>query len=68
MSESAKASISVASPEEPMGELARLLARGYLRLFARKAVPGANNGAQDTTDSGQTGLDDVGKESVHGDG
>ncbi len=61
MSESAKASISVASPEEPMSELARLLARGYLRLLARKAAPVAEGRAEEA-------LDDVGEESVHGDG
>ena len=60
--------IPACGPQGQVAEIGTLLARGYLRLLARKAVPGANNGAQDATDSGQTRLDDVGKESVHGDG
>ncbi len=47
---------------EPLMELATLLARGYIRSLARKAVPVAGNGRPRS----EIGLDDVGEKSVHG--
>ncbi len=47
---------------EPLVELATLLARGYIRSLARKAVPVAGNGPPVPG----IGLDDVGEKSVHG--
>ncbi len=43
-------------------EIAVLLARGYIRSLARKAVPVAEKGLAEA----ETGLDDVGEKSVHG--
>jgi len=45
----------------PVAEIAAILARGYLRLLARKAAPVAEGRAEDA-------LDDVGHKSVHGAG
>ena len=47
---------------EPLMELATLLARGYIRSLARKAVPVAGKGPPEP----EIGLDDVGEKSVHG--
>ena len=49
-------------PPDPLGELATLLARAYIRSLARKAAPVAGNGLPDL----EIGLDDVGEKSVHG--
>ena len=46
---------------DPVAEVAAILAKGYLRLLARKAAPVADKGVED-------GLDDVGNKSVHGAG
>ena len=46
---------------DPVAEVAAILAKGYLRLLARKAAPVAEGCAED-------GLDDVGNKSVHGAG
>ena len=43
----------------PVAEIAAILAKGYLRLLARKAAPVAHTGAVE-------GLDDVSDKSVHG--
>jgi hypothetical protein len=51
---------------DAVGELAVLLARGYLRLLARRAAPGAPNGASASAEIRPTGLDDVGERSLHG--
>ncbi len=48
--------------EDPIAEIAAVLARGYLRSLARKAVPVA---AKEPPEP-ETGLDDVGEKSVHG--
>ncbi len=48
---------------DPVAELATLLARGYLRLLARKAPSGAGNSAREGPDSG---LDFSDETSVHG--
>ena len=48
-----------------LGELATLLARGYLRLLARKAAPRADNLPPRPPDSG---LDSSAERSVHGAG
>ncbi len=53
---------------DPLAEVAAILAKGYLRLLARKAAPVAANGPEGTDDSRRNGLDDVGHKSVHGDG
>ncbi len=45
-----------------LDEVAILLARGYLRSLARKAVPVAEKGPAEP----EIGLDDVGEKSVHG--
>ncbi len=55
-------------PPDPVVEIASILANGYLRLLARKAAPTASNGPQEPSEIASQGLDDVGKESVHGDG
>ncbi len=49
-------------PRNPVEELAVLIARGYLRSLARKAVPVAGQTAPDP----EIGLDDVDEKSVHG--
>ena len=46
----------------PVEDLATLLARGYVRSLARKAVPMAEKGPAKP----ETGLDDAGEKSVHG--
>ncbi len=48
-------------PAGALEELATLLARGYIRSLARKAVPVAENGAPEH----EIGLDDPGHMSVH---
>ena len=48
--------------EDPIRELAAVLARGYIRSLARKAAPMAEKGSARP----ETGLDDVGEKSVHG--
>ncbi len=48
--------------EDPIGEIAAVLARGYIRSLARKAAPVAEKGSAKP----ETGLDDVGEKSVHG--
>jgi hypothetical protein len=52
----------------PVAEIAALLAKGYLRLLARKVAPAAANKPQAPSETAPTGLDDVGERSVHGDG
>ena len=59
--------ILASAPEDPVAEVAAILAKGYLRLLARKAAPTAHNGPQEPPESAPQDLDDVGKESVHGD-
>ncbi len=49
------------STEDVQAEIARVLAKGYLRLLARKAAPVAEGRAEEA-------LDDVGHKSVHGAG
>ena len=49
-------------------EIAAILAKGYLRLLARKAAPMAPHGPQELSEIAPDGLDVVGEESVHGDG
>ncbi len=49
-------------PENPIAEIAGVLARGYIRSLARKAVPVAEKGPADP----ETGLDYAGEKSVHG--
>ncbi len=56
------------APVEAVAEIAVILAKGYLRHLARKAAPTAPNGPQGAPESAPQDLDDVGKESVHGDG
>ncbi len=51
-------------PRNPVEELAVLLARGYLRSLARKAVPVAGQTAPDP----EIRLDDSGEVRVHGRG
>ena len=46
---------------DPVAEIAAILAKGYVRLQARKAAPVANGAAEEA-------LDDVDERSVHGDG
>ena len=46
---------------DPIAEIAGILAKGYLRLLARKAAPMGDKGAVE-------GLDDVSDKSVHGAG
>ncbi len=53
---------------DPVAEIAAILAKGYLRLLARKAAPMAPNGPQELSEIAPDGLDVVGEESVHGDG
>ena len=50
------------APKEAVAELAILLARGYLRSLARKALSVAGKDAP----GAEIGLDDSGEESVHG--
>ncbi len=52
----------LAGAEDPIAAIAAVLARGYLRSLARKAVPVA---AKEPPEP-ETGLDDVGEKSVHG--
>jgi hypothetical protein len=47
-------------------ELATILARGYLRLLARKAAPGAGSQAQELAGSEPKSLEDVSERSPHG--
>jgi len=47
---------------QDLRELTILLARGYVRSLARKAVPVAQKGPVEP----KIGLDDVGEKSVHG--
>ncbi len=56
------------APVEAVAEIAAILSKGYLRLLARKAAPTAQNGPQEPSEMDPEGLDEVGKESVHGDG
>ncbi len=51
-------------PEDPVAEIAGVLARGYIRSLARKAAPEAGYGGWRP----ETGLDDFGPKSVHGGG
>ncbi len=53
--------ILAAEALDPVAELAAILAKGYLRLLARKAAPVADKAAVE-------GLDDVADKSVHGAG
>ena len=48
--------------EDPIAEVAAVLARGYIRSLARKAAPVAEKGSAEP----ETGLDGVGEPSVHG--
>ncbi len=48
-------------PAGALEELATLLAHGYIRSLASKAVPVAGNGAPEP----EIGLDDAGRKSVH---
>jgi hypothetical protein len=50
------------SPDFAVQEIATILARGYLRLLARKAVPDTASGAPDAAFS----LADFGERSPHG--
>jgi hypothetical protein len=58
----AAAPLTLATSEPPdfaVQKIATILARGYLRLLARKVAPVASNGASTTAEIGPTGLDDV---------
>jgi len=58
--------IKASSPEDPIAEVATLLARGYLRLLARKAAPGAASHAQGSVGCSAESLADVGERRPHG--
>ncbi len=59
---SATSNFLATAAEDPIVEIAAVLARGYIRSLARKAVPVAEKGPAEP----ETGLDDVGEKSVHG--
>ena len=58
------------APSEPpdfaVQELATILARGYLRLLARRATPGADSQAEEAAGFEPKSLDDAGERSLHG--
>ena len=59
--------IPAPGPEAAVVEIAAVLAKGYLRLLARKAAPVAGREPQQPGDFGRNGLDVGADKSVHGD-
>jgi len=61
---------AAAPPSDPadfaLQDLATILARGYLRLIARKAVPGAASHLPETGEVAAKSLADFGEGSPHG--
>jgi len=53
-------------PDFAVQEIATILARGYLRLLARKAMPGAASQAEEAADFTPKSLADVAERSPHG--
>ena len=51
---------------DPVGEIATILAKGYLRLLARKVATVAEKEPSEGSEIAPHGLDDVGHKSVHG--
>jgi hypothetical protein len=54
------------APREVVLELASILAKGYVRLLARIATPGAPSQAEEVADYTSESLDDFGEGSPHG--
>ena len=53
-------------PEGVAAEIAAILAKGYLRLLARRVATTAPTAPQEAERGDLAALDDVGEESVHG--
>jgi len=63
----ADGAVPVSDPNEiAVHDIATILARGYLRLLARKVTPVAASLAQEPSGFMPESLDDVGERSLHG--
>ena len=60
--------IGTSAPLDAVAEVAAILAKGYLRLLARKVAPVAEKEPTEGSEITPNGLDDVRHKSVHGAG